>query len=239
MFWILILLLPALCGILLALFCRTQKTSTRVVLTLSVLACAFVLYAATNPIPGFEGPGLLAFMFVALALGSALGLFLGRVFPIPQLRSPAAHMCCWLLGTFAIAPFATYAVIITCGTSFDAAAISVLVTIPLLYGSAGWLMPVKAHPKSLSVTLLLLLIWTIVPAGLFYFVATHKSVISTVISFLFLPNREMAPLLFHSLFYTPQSAFGLEVLRPLAISSTQLLLTGAFGVGMVIKKNKG
>ena len=50
-------------------------------------------------------------------------------------------------------------------------------------------------------------------------------------------NREMAPVLFHSLFYTPQSAFGLEVLRPLAISSTQLLLTVAFGVGMVIRRN--
>ena len=238
MFWILILL-PVLFGIFLTLFCRTQKTSTRVVLILSALACAFVLYAATNPIPGFEGPGLLAFMFVALALGSALGLFLGKVLPNPQLRSPAARMSCWLLGTFAVAPFAAYAVIITCGTSFDAAAISVLVTIPLLYGSAGWLMPIKAHPKSVWVTLLLLLIWTLVPAGLFYFAATNKSVISTIISFLFLPNREMAPLLFHPLFYTPQSAFGLEVLRPLAISSTQLLLTGAFGVGMVIKKNKG
>lgn len=238
MFWIL-LLLPTLCGIFLTMFCRSKKASTHIVLTLSILTCAFVLYAATNPIPGSEGPGLLAFMFVALALGSALGLFLGRVLPRPQLRSPAARMFCWLLGTFAIAPFASYAVIISCGTSFDAAAISVLVTIPLLYGSAGWLMPIKAHPKSLSVTLLLLLAWTIVPAGLFYFVATHKSVVSTVISFLFLPNREMAPLLFHPLFYAPQSAFGLEVLRPLAISSTQLLLTCAFGVGMVIKKNRG
>ena len=238
MFWIL-LLLPALCGIFLTLFCRTQKTSTRVVLVLSVLACSFVLYAATNPIPGFEGPGLLAIMFVALALGSALGLFLGQVLPRPQLRSPAALMSCWLLGTFAIAPFAAYAVIIACGTAFDAAAISVLVTIPLLYGSAGWLMPTKAHPKSVAVTLLLLLVWTFLPAGLFYFAATNPSVLSTVVSFLFLPNREMAPILYHSLFYTPQSAFGLEVLRPLAISSTQLLLTCAFGVGMVIKKNKG
>ena len=238
MFWIL-LLLPALCGILLPLFFRTKKAATRVVLILSVLACAFVLYAAANPIPGFEGPGLLAIMFVALALGSALGLFLGRVLPRPQLRSPAALMSCWLLGTFAVAPFAAYAVIISCGTSFDAAAISLLVTIPLLYGSAGWLMPTRAHPKSAPVTLLLLFIWTVVPAGLFYCAATNKSVISTVVSFFFLPNREMAPLLFSSLFYTPQSAFGLEVLRPLAISSTQLLLTGAFGVGMVIKKNKG
>ena len=109
--------------------------------------------------------------------------------------------------------------------------------IPLLYGSAGWLMPTKAHPKSVWVTLLLLLVWTLVPAGLFYFLAAHKSVLSTIVSFLFLPNREMAPVLFHSLFYTPQSAFGLEVIRPLAISSTQLLLTGAFGIGMVIRSN--
>ena len=239
MFWIVIFLLPALCGVFLTLFCRTKKTSTRVVLILSALACAFTLFAATNPLPGFEGPGLLAIMFVALAFGSALGLVLGRILPKPRLNNPVALMSCWLLGTFAIAPFAAYAVIISCGTSFDAAAISVLVTIPLLYGSAGWLMPTKAHPKSVAVTLLLLLVWTFLPAGLFYFAVTNPSVLSTVISFLFLPNREMAPILFHSLFYTPQSAFGLEVLRPLAISSTQLLLTGAFGVGMVIKKNRG
>lgn len=236
MFWILILL-PALCGILLPLLCRTQKASTRVVLILSALACAFVLYAATNPIPGFEGPGLLAIMFVALALGSALGLFLGRVLPRPQLRSPAAIMNVWLLGAFLFCPFVCYAAIICCGTNFEGAAFSVLVTAPLFYGTLGWLMPERNRPNSLLVILLLLLGWTLIPAGLFYFLAAHKSVASTIVSFLFLPNREMAPLLFHALFYTPQSAFGLEVLRPLAIASTQLLLTSAFGIGMVIRSN--
>ena len=236
MFWILILL-PALCGILLTLFCRAKKASTRVVLVLSLLAGAFVLFAATNPIPGFEGPGLLAIMFVALALGSALGLFLGRVLPRPQLRSPAAIMNVWLLGAFLSCPFVCYAAIICCGTNFEGAAYSVLVTEPLLYGSLGWLMPKQAHPKSRLTIILLLLGWTLVPAALFYFLTTNQSTYATVFSFLFMANREMAPVLFHSLFYTPQSAFGLEVLRPLAIASTQLLLTSAFGIGMVIRSN--
>lgn len=236
MLWILILL-PLLCGLLVFMCFRSKKAAHRFVLILSALACAFVLYASTNPIPGSEGPGLLAIMFVMLALGSALGLFLGRVLPRPQLRSPSAIMNLWLLGAFLSCPFVCYAAIICCGTNFEGAAYSVLVTAPLLYGSLGWLMPKQAHPKSRLTAILLLLGWTLIPAGLFYFLATHKSVLSTIVSFLFLPNREMAPVIFSSLFYTPQSAFGLEVLRPFAISSTQLILTVAFGVGMVIRRN--
>ena len=237
MLWILILL-PLLCGLLVFMCFRSKKAAHRFVLILSALACAFVLYAATNPIPGFEGPGLLAIMFVMLALGSALGLFLGRVLPRPQLRSPSAIMNLWLLGAFLSCPFVCYAAIVCCGTNFEGAAYSVLVTAPLLYGSLGWLMPKQAHPKSLLTALLLLLGWTVIPGALFYLLATNQSTYATIFSFLFIANREIAPVIFSSLFYTPQSAFGLEVLRPLAIASTQLLLTGAFGVGMVIKKQK-
>ena len=237
MLWILILL-PLLCGLLVFMCFRSKKAAHRFVLILSALACAFVLYASTNPIPGFEGPGLLAIMFVMLALGSALGLFLGRVLPRPQLRSPSAIMNLWLLGAFLSCPFVCYAAIICCGTNFEGAAYSVLVTAPLLYGSLGWLMPKQAHPTSRLTAILLLLGWTLIPAGLFYFLATNQSTYATVFSFLFMANREMAPVLFHSLFYTPQSAIGLEVLRPMAVASTQLLLTGAFSVGMLVKHQK-
>ena len=93
MVWILLFLLPALCGTLLYLLCRTKKTSLRLVLVLSALACVFTLYAVTNPIPGSEGPGLLAILFVALAVGAALGILLGRVLPKPQFRSSATRQC--------------------------------------------------------------------------------------------------------------------------------------------------
>ena len=238
MVWILILFLPLVCGALLRLCFRTKKSARRFVLILSALAAAFVLYAATNPIPGFEGAGLLAIMFVALALGALAASAVIRFLPtpLPTLRSPGAVMNCWLLGTFLLCPFACYAAIICCGTNFEGAAFSVLVTAPLLYGSLGWLMPERGHPKSRLITILILLGWILLPAALFYVTATNKSVFATVITFLFIANREMAPILFSNLFYIPQSAFGLEVLRPLAIASTQLLLTGAFGVGMLIKQ---
>lgn len=237
---ILIFLLPLLCGMLLPLCFRTEKAARRVVLILACLACAFLLYAASNPMPGFEGPGLLALMFVALALGALLVSVVIRFLPkpLPALRSPAIRMNLWLLGAFLLCPLACYAAIMLCATNFEGAAFSILVTAPLLYGFFGWLMPQQAHPRSSLTTAVLLLGWTVVPAALFYFSASSNSIYATIFSFLYLANREMAPILFPTLFYTPQSAFGLEVLRPLAISSTQVLLTGAFGVGMLIKHHK-
>ena len=56
-------LLTALCGILIYFCFRTQKTSHRIVLILAALAAVLVLYASTNPIPGSEGPGLLALIY--------------------------------------------------------------------------------------------------------------------------------------------------------------------------------
>lgn len=240
MVWIQIFLLPLLCGVLLYLCFRAKKTSYRVVLILAALACAFVWYASTNPIPGSEGPGLLAIMFVALTFGALLATLVIRFLPkslsFPQ--SPAVSMSLWLLATFVISPIAAFTSVIACGTNFEGAALSVLLLIPLLYGMSGWLMPKKAHPESIFFTLLLLLAWSLIPAGLIYWSETSNSIYATCYSFLTLPNRVSAPILYSSLFYTPQSAFGLEVLRPLAVASTQLLLTGAFGVGMLIKHQK-
>ena len=237
MIWILILLLPLLCGVLLYLCFRTRKTSDRVALILGALACAFTLYAAANPIPGSEGPGLLAWMFAALAAGALLVALLVRVLPkpLPALGNPAAVMNGWLLGAFLLSPIACFAVIVCCGTNFEGAALSVVVAAPLLWGFLGWLMPRRGHP-ALPAALLILLGWTLIPGGLFYLLARWEGTWATVMGFLCMPHREMAPVLFHSLFYSPQSAFGLEVLRPLAIGSMQGLLAGAFGVGMLIKE---
>ena len=240
MVWIQIVLLPLLCGVLLYLCFRAKKTSYRVVLILAALACAFVWYASTNPIPGSEGPGLLAIMFVALTFGALLATLVIRFLPnfLSFPRTPAILMSLWLLATFIISPIAAYTSAILCGTNFEGAALSVLVLIPLLYGVSGWLMPQKAHPKSLFFTVLLLLAWSLIPAGLIYWSETSNSIYAACYSFLTLPNRISAPILYSSLFYTPQSAFGLEVLRPLAVASTQLLLTGAFSVGMLVKHQK-
>ena len=233
MVWIQIVLLPLLCGVLLYLCFRAKKTSYRVVLILAALACAFVWYASTNPIPGSEGPGLLAIIFVSLTFGALLTmLVLPKSLSFP--RTPAVSMSLWLLATFVISPIAAFTSVIACGTNFEGAALSVLLLIPLLYGMSGWLMPQKAHPKSLFFTVLLLLAWSLIPAGLIYWSETSNSIYAACYSFLTLPNRISAPILYSSLFYTPQSAFGLEVLRPLAVASTQLLLTGAFGVGMLV-----
>lgn len=240
MVWIQIFLLPLLCGILLYLCFRTKKAAYRVVLILAALSCAFVWYASTNPIPGSEGPGLLAIMFVALTFGALLTMLVIRLLPkkLTSPQSPAVLMSLWLLATFVISPIAAFTTAIVCGTNFEGAALSVLVLIPLLYGMSGWLMPQKAHSRSLRLTAALLLAWSLIPAGLIYWSETSNSIYATCYSFLSLPNRLSAPILFSSLFYTPQSPFGLEVLRPLAVASTQLLLTGAFSVGMLIKHQK-
>ena len=240
MVWIQIVLLPLLCGVLLYLCFRAKKNAYHVVLILAALTCAFVWYASTNPIPGSEGPGLLAIIFVALTFGALLTMLVIRFLPksLSFPPSPAVLMSIWLLATFVISPIAAFTSAILCGTNFEGAALSVLVLIPLLYGISGWLMPQKAHPKSLFFTVLLLLAWGLIPAGLIYWSETSNSIYATCYSFLTLPNRLTAPILFSSLFYTPQSAIGLEVLRPLAVASTQLLLTGAFGVGMLVKHQK-
>lgn len=152
MVWIQIFLLPLLCGVLLYLCFRAKKTSYRVVLILAALACAFVWYASTNPIPGSEGPGLLAIIFVSLTFGALLTMLVIRFLPksLSFPRTPAVSMSLWLLATFVISPIAAFTSVIACGTNFEGAALSVLLLIPLLYGMSGWLMPKRRIPNLYS-----------------------------------------------------------------------------------------
>lgn len=232
--------IPFLIGLSVFLCFRTKKTAHRVVLVCAVLAGLFVAYAATNPIPGNEGPGLLAWMYVCLTLGAAVGLFVGRILPkpLPLPRTPAFVMSGWLLATFGVSAVATFPVAILCGSSYEGASISVAVVIPLLWGFAGWLMPQTAHPKKLWVTIFLLLLWGILPAGLIFWSAASDSIYATYFSILTLSHRTIAPLLYASLFYSPQSAFALDVLRPLAVASIHAILTVCFAVGMLVRKQK-
>ena len=133
---------------------------------------------------------------------------------------------------------ATFPLAIFCGDNYEGAALSITVVIPLLWGFAGWLIPKSAYPRKVISAAALLLLWSVLFAALIYWQATSSGVFATVCSILTLSHRTMAPVLFPNLFYTPQSAFGLEVLRPLAITSTQFLLSTAFGIGMAIKAHK-
>jgi len=230
-------LLAALCGILIFFCFRTQKQSHRVVLILAAIACVFVMYASTNPIPGSEGPGLLALMAAGAAVGAAVILLIVRILPrpLPIPRSPAVRMLGWLMGTFGISAIAAFAVAVLSGASFEGAAISVCVVIPTLYGFSGWLMPKGNHPEKLSVAVAVLLLFALIPGAVIYWSCVSDSIYATYFSFVTLTHRTVYPILFSSLAYGPKTAFELEVLCPLAISSIQLLLTAAFGIGMLVK----
>ena len=233
-------LLAVLCGILIFFCFRTRKHSHRIGLILTAIACGLIAFASTNPIPGSEGPGLLALMASGLAVGAVLILLIVRMlpklFPIP--RSPAVRMTGWLLGTFGISAVVAFAVAVMSGSSYDGAAISVCVVIPTLYGFSGWLMPKSNHPNKLPVAVTVLLLFALIPGSVIYCSCVSDSMWATYFSLLSFPHRTAAPVIYSPLFYTPQSALGLDVLRPLAIASVQLLLTLAFGIGMLVKYRK-
>jgi len=230
-------LLPLMCGILIFFCFRTQKKTYRVVLVLATISCILMLYASTNPIPGNEGPGLLAWMTVGLTAGAAVILLIVRILPkpFPISRSPVVRLSGWLLGTFIIGAVASFALAIFGGDNFEGAALSVTVLIPLLWGFVGWLMPKSNHPKKLSTTILILLLFAFIPAAVIYWSCVSDSMYATWFSLLTLTHRTAYPILFSSLAYGPKTAFELEVLCPLAISSIQFVLVAAFGIGMLVK----
>jgi len=230
-------LLPLLCGILIFFCFRTQKTSHRIVLILAVISCVLILYASTNPIPGNEGPGLLALMTVVLTIGAAVILLIVRILhkPLPIPRAPAVRMSGWLLGTFILGAVASFALAIFGGDNFEGAALCVTFIVPLLWGFIGWLMPKSNHPTKLLTTIVILLLFAFLSAAVIYWSCTSDSMYATWFSLLTLTHRTAYPILFSSLAYGPKTAFELEVLCPLAISSIQFVLVAAFGIGMLVK----
>ena len=233
-------LLAAVCGILIFFCFRTRKQSHRIVLILAAIACGLIAFASTNPIPGSEGPGLLALMASGVAAGAALILLIVRMlpkpFPIP--RSPAVRMSGWLLGTFGISAVVAFAVAVMSGSSYDGAAISVCVVIPTLYGFSGWLMPKNNHPEKLSVAVAVLLLFALIPGTIIFWSCVSESVCATYFSILTFPHRTISEVLFSPLYYVHKSAFVLDVLLPLCVSSIQLLLAAAFGIGMLVRHQK-
>ena len=234
-------LLAALCGILIFFCFRTRKQSNRIVLILTAIAVGLLAFAATSPIPGSEGPGLLAL----IACGVAVGAFLILIFlhilprPLPIPRSPAVRMSLWLVGTFLISAVAAFAVAISTASSIESATISVAVVISLFYGFSGWLMPKSNHPKKLSAVVAVLLLWSLLSGAVIFWSCVSDSMLATVFSFLTLTHRTVYPLLFSALAYGPKTAFELEILCPLAIASVQFLLSAAFGIGMLVKYQEG
>ena len=232
-------LLAAVCGILIFFCFRTRKQSHRIVLILAAIACGLSAFASTNPVPGSEGPGLLALMASGVAAGAALilliVLMLPNPFPIP--RSPAVRMSGWLLGTFGISAVVAFAVAVMSGSSYDGAAISVCVVIPTLYGFSGWLMPKSNHPAKLSAVTVLLL-FALIPGAVIYWSCVSESVCATYFSILTFPHRTIAEVLFSPLYYGHKSAFVLDVLLPLCVSSIQFVLAVVFGIGMLVRHQK-
>lgn len=75
--WACILALPLLAGILVRTLLRRRARAWIFTAGAAVLAVALVFWARTNPIPGNEGPALLALQAVFMTMGSGLtGLFL-------------------------------------------------------------------------------------------------------------------------------------------------------------------
>ena len=230
-------LLAALCGILIFFCFRTRKQSHCIVLILAAIACGLVAFASTNPIPGSEGPGLLALMASGVAVGAALVLLVVRMLPkpLPIPRSPVVRMSSWLLGTFGISAVAAFAVAVMSGSSYDGATISVCVVIPTLYGFSGWLMPKSNHPEKLSAVVTVLLLFALIPGAVIFWSCVSESVWATYFSILTFPHRTIAEVLFSPLYYGHKSAFVLDVLLPLCVASIQFLFAAAFGIGILVK----
>jgi hypothetical protein len=95
-------------------------------------------------------------------------------------------------------------------------------------------MPKSNHPSKLSAVTVLLL-FSLIPGAVIYWSCVSESVCATYFSILTFPHRTIAEVLFSPLYYGHKSAFMLDVLLPLCVSSIQLLLTAAFGIGMLVK----
>lgn len=95
----------------------------------------------------------------------------------------------------------------------------------------GYILSKRIQIDNYKPVIILSSIWALVSAVLIYF--THDSGIGWTLSF---PYRAIAQTLFPSCFSSPQSAFVLNVLRPLLIACSYILTLLAFGVGVYINR---
>ena len=229
-------LLAAVCGILIFFCFRTQKKSYRVVLLLAAVACILGMYASTTPVPGSEGPGLVALMACGVAAGAALILLILRLLPrpIPIPRSPELRMSGWLLGTFGVSTVAAFAVAVFTASSYEAATLCRSGDPPAI--RLFRLADAQSQPPEKD----------LLCRGRFAAVEhsprhPHLLVLCLrqCVCHLFLPAHLPPPHHCRSslfpLYQSPKSAFVLNVALPLCVCSTQFLLAAIFGIGMLVK----
>ena len=79
--WCCILAFPLLAGILVRSLLRKKKRAWIFTAAAAMLAVALVVWARTNPIPGSEGPALMALQALCLTLGAGMPGLILRLTP--------------------------------------------------------------------------------------------------------------------------------------------------------------
>lgn len=82
--WTCVVALPLLAGILVRALLRRRRRAWIFTAAAAVLAAILVVWARTNPIPGNEGPGLMAIQAMCLAFGAGMTGVLLRLSPGPR-----------------------------------------------------------------------------------------------------------------------------------------------------------
>ena len=96
------LVLPLICGFGFRWAARRSSKGYVITLAAGAVAAALTLFAMSNPIPGDEGPGLLAISFLVVAGGTLAGGIAARLIPhFSSSLSPALRCSGWLLCTYA------------------------------------------------------------------------------------------------------------------------------------------
>ena len=96
----------------------------------------------------------------------------------------------------------------------------------------------EATAEKLSVTVAVLLLFALIPGAVIFWSCVSESVCATYFSILTFPHRTIAEVLFSPLYYGHKSAFALDVLLPLCVSSIQFVLAVVFGIGLLVRHQK-
>lgn len=226
---------PFLLGILLFWCFRHSQKPFLVPMLCALPTAALAAYASSNPIPGNEGPGLLAMMFVCLTLGTLAAWMLLRFLPKGDglLRSPALYLVLYLLGLFCSCGLLGMTVTVLLGGA-EGTALVLTGLLFLFYGAAGYLLPAYAQPRDRRILAAVLAVCSLGFAALLYISVTADLF---ALYFLIVPYIAAAQTMFPGFFSTPQSAFVLNVLQPLLISAAPLLMMGGFALGLFLRRH--
>lgn len=111
----------------------------------------------------------------------------------------------------------------------------VCILLPLLWGLGGYWLPGKYCPRGRRQMLAFLVLWTVFPGALCWWSGQGGPDILWIILY---PQQMARIAWFFPLFRTPETAFVLDTLQPLAAAGTHGLMMAGFAAGLSLSRNR-